>query len=171
MTDDQTLTIRTASLADLAAIDRLLAASYPASLKRDYAPSVLVTALPLISRAQPRLVSSGTYYVALGPDGAVIAAGGWTWIGPQGLTGGADLAHIRHVVTDHRMQRRGIARALMTHALARAVDAGVKRMDCQSTLGAVPFYAAMGFRKVGQIDVRLAPGILFPAVQMRLDAL
>lgn len=47
-----TLILRPATLDDLAAVDRLLADSYPRLLAADYAPSVLVTALPIISRAQ-----------------------------------------------------------------------------------------------------------------------
>ena len=51
--------------ADLAAVDALLARSYPRLLAADYPPSVLVTALPLISRARPELLAVGTYWVAL----------------------------------------------------------------------------------------------------------
>ena len=56
--------IRPGTRADLARVDALLSRSYPRLLKRDYPPSVLVTALPLISRAQPALLDSGSYYVA-----------------------------------------------------------------------------------------------------------
>lgn len=56
--------VRSAAKGDIAAVDALLARTYPRLLKPDYPPSVLVTALPLISRAQPALVTSGTYYVA-----------------------------------------------------------------------------------------------------------
>ena len=55
--------IRPSTLSDLAAVDALLARTYPKLLKADYPPSVLVTALPLISRAQPKLLTCGTYYV------------------------------------------------------------------------------------------------------------
>ena len=47
--------VRPAERSDMAAVDALLARSYPRLLKPDYPPSVLVTALPLISRAQPAL--------------------------------------------------------------------------------------------------------------------
>jgi hypothetical protein len=30
----------------------------------------------------------------------------------------------------------------------------------------VPFYAALGFRRIEEIDIPLAPGIVFPAVRM-----
>ena len=56
--------IRPSRDSDLAAVDALLARSYPKLLKADYPPSVLVTALPIISRARPELVGCGSYYVA-----------------------------------------------------------------------------------------------------------
>ena len=69
--------IRPTTRADMAAVDELLARSYPKLLKADYPPSILVTAIPLISRAQPKLLSCGTYYVAQeGED--ILGAGGWT---------------------------------------------------------------------------------------------
>ena len=54
------IVIRATSAGDLPAIDTLLAASYPVLLKPDYAPSTLVTCLPLITRARPELLRCGT---------------------------------------------------------------------------------------------------------------
>ena len=67
--------IRPTTAADLAAVDALLARSYPKLLKADYPPSVLVTALPVIARAQPKLITCGTYYV-VEEDGQILGAGG-----------------------------------------------------------------------------------------------
>ncbi|MGR3758674.1 GNAT family N-acetyltransferase [Roseobacteraceae bacterium NS-SX3] len=154
--------IRTSRAADLGAIDTLLARSYPKLLKADYPPSVLVTALPRLSRAQPALVGCGTYYVAE-ERGKILGAGGWT---PDRQRQG--LGHIRHLVTDHRAVRRGIGRALVNHALGTARAAGMREMECWSTRTAEPFYAALGFVAEGPLEVTLAPGIQFPAVRMRL---
>ena len=166
-----TLTIRIAHQADLAAVDALLGTAYPVLLKPDYPASVLVTAVPLISRAQPRLLSSGNYYLMCDGD-TVLGAGGWSWTAPQGGLGPVDMGHIRHVVTDHRRTRQGIGRRLMGHILTKAADAGVGQLDCLSTLTAVPLYSALGFQVIGPVDVRLRPGILFPAMRMqrRLEA-
>ncbi len=158
------IAIRPATSRDLAAVDALLARSYPKLLKADYPPSVLVTALPLISRAQPALLRSGTYYVAQGEAGAIVGAGGWTPDRQRRLMG-----HIRHLVTDDREVRRGVGRALIQHSLDAAADAGVRQMECWSTFTAVPFYEAMGFRQIGPIDVPLGPGITFPSVRMTRD--
>ena len=152
--------IRPTTRADLAAVDALLARTYPKLLKADYPPSVLVTALPIISRAQPKLVTCGTYYV-VEEEGQVLGAGGWTRDRSD-----ATLGHIRHVVTDDRALRRGVGRALMAHCFDAARAAGVTRMECWATLTAEPFYLACGFETVGPMDVTLEGGISFPSIRM-----
>jgi len=161
-----TLTIRPTTAHDLAAVDTLLAASYPTLLKRDYAPSVLVTALPLISRANPALLRSGSYFIAENGDGTALAAGGWTRGAPQGGVGVPEIGHVRHVATHPAHLRKGLAQAIVTRVLSDALAAGAERMICQSTKTAVPFYTAMGFRVRGEIVIALRPGITFPAVEM-----
>lgn len=107
-----TIAVRPSVKSDMAAVDAVLARSYPALLKADYAPSVLVSALPIISRARPELITCGTYYVAkiAGPGSVgagsvragIVGAGGWT--AKRWQPGVVD---IRHVVTDHRRTRQG----------------------------------------------------------------
>ncbi|MDG1116542.1 MAG: GNAT family N-acetyltransferase [Flavimaricola sp.] len=160
--------IRVATRADITAIDALLSRAYPRLLKHDYAPSILVTAIPLIARAQPRLVTCGTYYVV--EDGeTLIAAGGWTAAipGRGGSTPGR--ANVRHVVTDDRQTRRGVGTALLGHVMEAARAAGMTWMHCTSTRTAEPFYAALGFTRLGDVTVPLGPGIAFPAIDMRRD--
>lgn len=155
--------VRPSTKADLAAVDALLARSYPKLLKADYPPSVLVTALPLISRAQPDLLVCGTYYVAE-EDGVILGAGGWT---PDRRD--PALGHIRHVVTDDRALRRGVGRALMERSFADARAAGVRRMSCSATRTAEAFYQAQGFVTLGPMEVPLTGGIAFPAIRMMRD--
>lgn len=76
------------------------------------------------------------------------------------------VAHIRHVVTDDRLVRCGVGHLLMERVFGTARAAGGRRMECLSTLTAVPFYRAPGFVEVGPVTVPLAPGIDFPAVAM-----
>ncbi|MVO17013.1 GNAT family N-acetyltransferase [Parasedimentitalea huanghaiensis] len=153
--------VRAGVKADLPAVDALLARSYPKLLKADYPPSVLVTALPIISRARPELIGCGTYYVAE-EAGQILGAGGWTQDRIR-----ADKGHIRHVVTDDRALRRGIGRAILSHTIDTARQSGVIELECASTLTAVPFYASVGFESEETIVIDLAPGIQFPAVRMR----
>lgn len=153
--------IRETGRADIAAVDALLSASYPALLKRDYPPSVLVTALPLISRAQPRLVTCGTYYGVFDGD-ALVGAGGWSRASGQG----GRLARVRHVVTAQNRTRQGIGRRLMNHIFAKARAGGAEEMTCEATITAVPFYRAVGFNGDAPITIQLQPGIEFPAILM-----
>ncbi|MEM8629637.1 MAG: GNAT family N-acetyltransferase [Pseudomonadota bacterium] len=156
-----TLTVRPANARDVDAVDALLARSYPRLLKPDYPPSVMVTALPIISRAQPELVVCGTYYVAEDLDWNLLGAGGWT---PRP---GSRIADVRHLVTDDRATRRGVARSIMEQVFSDARKTGVRTLDCKATRTAVPFYQAMGFTTLGPIEVGLRPGISFPAIQMQ----
>ena len=163
----ETLIARPATQADLAGVDALLGRSYPGLLKDAYPPSILVTAIPLISKAQPRLLASGTYFVVI--DGEeIVGAGGWTRAMPGGAgPGRTGVGNIRHVATDHSRVRRGIGRKLMTRVLSSAREAGIRRMECLSTLMAEPFYAACGFETVGPITLNLRAGIDFPAIHMQ----
>ncbi|MEL6618692.1 MAG: GNAT family N-acetyltransferase [Pseudomonadota bacterium] len=155
--------IRPSTKADMAAVDALLARTYPKLLKADYPPSVLVTALPVISRARPELLVCGTYYVA-DQDSVILGAGGWTRDKKD-----RSLGHIRHVVTDDRALRRGVGRALMARSFEDARAAGISRMECWATLTAEPFYHAVGFETLGPMDVTLQGGIVFPSLRMMRD--
>lgn len=159
-------TLRTATHADIAAVDALLVRSYPILLKPDYPPSVMVSIVPLISRAQPALVTCGTYFV-VEVESSVVAAGGWTDAGPRGGRREAALCHVRHVVTDARATRQGHGRSLMSHIMTTARAAGNSRIEALSTLTAVPFYDAMGFVARGEVAVPIgATRLPFQAVQM-----
>ena len=158
--------IRLARPSDLAELDALFARAYPALLKPDYPPSVLVTALPLISRAQPALLASGTYRV-VEEKGRIVAAGGWTRRAPPGLRTRPGAGSIRHVVTDLHHLRQGHARAVIEASLAEARTQGMTAMAAMSTRTAVPFYAAMGFEALGEVEVTLRDGIGFPSVAMQ----
>jgi GNAT superfamily N-acetyltransferase len=156
------ITLRSSTGRDFDAIDAMLARSYPRLLKNHYLPSVMVTAVPLISRANPALVRSGTYYVAETADGEIIGAGGWT-----PAAEGRFAAEVRHMVVDWRHQRQGLGRRLMMGIFAEAQLQGVRRIEARATRAAVSFYEAMGFEDLGQVTVPLRPGINFPAVMMR----
>jgi N-acetylglutamate synthase-like GNAT family acetyltransferase len=164
-----TLSLRQATRADLAAVDRLLGRSYPKLLAADYPPSTMVMAVPLISRARPELLASGRYFLAEDAEGKLLAAGGWSLRGASGLTVQPDTGHVRHVATDPSVVRQGVGRALMGRVMQDAVAAGVLWLDCLSTRTAVPFYQALGFRPVGMVEVPLAPSVVFPAMRMIVD--
>jgi GNAT superfamily N-acetyltransferase len=160
------ITIRPTTPRDLPRIDALLQVSYTTLLKPDYPPSVLVTALPLIARANPVLLRSGTYFLAEDGAGTALAAGGWSLSAPQGGVGPRDLGHVRHVTTHPDALRRGLASAVLERCFREARAAGLTWLLAQSTRTAVPFYRTMGFEDRAEIEVTLRPGITFPAVEM-----
>lgn len=170
-----TLTLRASKLSDLSAVDTLLARSYPRLLAADYPPSVMVTALPIIARARPELLTSGRYFLAFAQDGRLMGAGGWSGAAPgpsdqpQGRAAGVGIAHVRHVATDPDAVRQGVGRAIMRAVFEAARVAGMVQMECLSTRTAVPFYTSLGFRVLGAADVPLRAGIVFPAVRMIKD--
>ncbi|MDJ0821040.1 MAG: GNAT family N-acetyltransferase [Paracoccaceae bacterium] len=164
MTD--ALTLRAATPGDLAELDLLFQRSYTRLLKADYPPSVLVTAVPIIARAQPALLASGTFFVVENGD-AIVGAGGWSMQAPGARPGARGVGHIRHVATDPDVLRRGVGRMLMEHILLHAKASGIAQMKCQSTRTAVPFYSAMGFETLGEVVVPLRGGIDFPAVSVQ----
>ena len=158
--------VRVARPSDIPGIDEMLAKSYPKLLKPDYPASVLVTAIPLISKAQPRLIASGTYYVAeRTSDGVIIGAGGWTTRGPQGEFS-QGVGHVRHFGTDPDIVRQGVAKAIMAEVLGGAEAVGCRQLACYSTRTAEAFYRAMGFRREKEVEITLRPGIVFPAILM-----
>ncbi|ODM44015.1 GNAT family N-acetyltransferase [Cereibacter johrii] len=152
------LHLRLARPGDLAAVDALFAHSYARLIRADYPPSVLVTAVPLLARAQPALLASGRYWLAEAEEG-ILGAGGWS---PRGATDG----EIRHLVTRASHVRQGIASALLGRAIAQASAEGILRLHCLATRTAVPFYERMGFRRLGEVSVPLGPGVTFPSERM-----
>ena len=124
-------------------------------------------ALPLITRANPDLLGSGTYYVACSERRLDHGRG---WAGrrhsPTGRNETATNGNIRHFGTDPDQARRGIGRALMARCLEEAAATGLKELNCYSTLNGERFYAACGFRTVEPFDVKLPGGVIFPSVRM-----
>ncbi|SLN47363.1 Acetyltransferase (GNAT) family protein [Roseivivax jejudonensis] len=163
----EALSIRAATPDDLDVVDRLFQRSYPRLLRAQYPPSVCVTTIPILARAQPALLRSGTYFLAE-REGRVVGAGGWTpALRESGRASRLGVGHVRHVVTDHRHLRRGIGRRLLAHVMTDARRAGMAELRCQSTLTAAPFYRALGFEEVGPLSVELPRGIAFASILMR----
>ncbi|NDV02469.1 GNAT family N-acetyltransferase [Pseudoroseicyclus tamaricis] len=152
------LSIRPATGADIAGIDAMMGRAWSRQMAGAYPPSLLILAVPYISRAQPALVTSGRYYVAE-EAGRILGAGGWSG-------GEAGRGDVRHVAVDASAAGRGIGRALMERSIAAARDAGVTRLNCTATLNAVPFYEAVGFRALGPTSVRLGPALSLPCTAM-----
>jgi GNAT superfamily N-acetyltransferase len=150
---------------DSAAVAAILRASYPALMAPAYDPALLARALPLITRPQPALLASGTYFIAEA-EGKPAACGGWTLAAPGTRRVEPGIAHIRHFATAPAWTGRGIGRRLYERCESDALAAGVRLFHCFSSVNAEPFYAALGFRRIGAIEVPLGRGLLFPSIHM-----
>ena len=79
---------------------------------------------------------------------------------------GAGIGHVRHVAVDPDRLRAGVGRALLGEVFVDALRHGIRWLDCLSTRTAVPFYQSLGFRVLHEVEIGLAPGIVFPAIRM-----
>ena len=155
-----------ATPADAGTVTRILAASYPSLMRGAYPDALLDRALPLITRANPALLESGTYYLALAESGESIACGGWSHRPPERDESEAGLAHIRHFATHPDWTGRGAGRAIYRSCEDQARAAGFTRFLCYSSRNGEPFYAALGFRRLREIAVPMGPGLRFPSILM-----
>ncbi|MCG8356782.1 MAG: GNAT family N-acetyltransferase [Kiloniellales bacterium] len=160
------VTVRVATPDDGPAVTALLEASYPTLMGPAYEKEVLEAALPSMTQANASLLSSGTYYLAERQDGGIVGAGGWTRERPGSGDVTPDLAHIRHFATHPGWTGRGIGRAIYAQCEAAARQHDLRRFECFASLNAVPFYAALGFAALRQVEVPMALGLSFPAVLM-----
>jgi GNAT superfamily N-acetyltransferase len=163
--NDMQVQVRVARAADAHSVGEVLVASYPALMAGAYDAALLERALPLMTRANPNLLASGTYYVAeIG--GEPVGCGGWTLEEPGSGTLVPGVAHIRHFGVSVRFVGRGVGRALFDRCVADAQRSDVQQMECYSSLNGQPFYAALGLRTVRRIDVQMGAEIVFPSIHM-----
>lgn len=166
---ERTFWIRTADPADSEAVTALLAASYSTLLNVSYESDLLDRGLPHFTKANPTLLSCGTYYVAERETGDLVGCGGWTVAEPGTGNVTEGEAHIRHFATHPDWTRQGIASALLAHCISYARSFGIRKLNCFSSLNAESFYRAAGFETVRPMDLPLAPGLAFRVVLMRLQ--
>lgn len=162
-------TIRVAMPEDEAAVSALLAASYSVLMRPDYDKAILAAALPKMTRANPALLSSGSYYLAEMEGGGLVGCGGWTGERPGDGEVVPDLGHIRHFATHPDWTRCGIGQAIYTTCEAAARRAGLRRLQCYASLNGEGFYAALGFRAVREMAVPMGQGLRFPSILMERE--
>ncbi len=160
-------TIRPAVPADSEAVSAVLYASYSTLLAGDYDMELLAKALPMMSKANPRLLECGTYYVAETIDQRIAGCGGWTRERPGTNKTENGVGHIRHFATDPGFLRQGIGNALLARCIEESETHGIQTLECFSTLSAEAFYAAAGFQTFGRFDVEFPNSVKFPSLHMR----
>ena len=158
--------IRAAGPQDSNPIGGLLRASYPALMGPSYDQAVLTAALPFMTKPISALLSSGIFYVTESMDHRVVGCGGWSLDRPGSGETIPGLAHIRHFAVHPDWVRQGIGRALYEACEDAARRAGVRHVECYSSLNAVVFYTALGFSSVGRVELSVGPDLKIPSVLM-----
>ena len=158
--------VRVANRNDESSVSAVLAASYPALMAAAYSPEFLASAVPLMTKAQPHLLTSGTYYVAYAMDDHIVGCGGWTMERPHSGEVEIGLAHLRHFAVAPPWTGRGVGRAIYDRCAAEAKSADVTQFECYASLNAEGFYAALGFRTVKPLDVRMTDELTLASLLM-----
>ncbi|MEL4896225.1 GNAT family N-acetyltransferase [Crocosphaera sp. Alani8] len=159
--------IRIASVDDQEGVTKLLKASYPILMKSRYPEKHLSGILPLITKANASLLSSGTFYVAENKDKRIIGCGGWTKEKPSSREIETGLGHIRHFASHPQWIRRTIGRKIYERCEKEAKMSQIKCFECFSSLNAEGFYRALGFKSVKNIEIILKEYCQIEAVLMR----
>jgi N-acetylglutamate synthase-like GNAT family acetyltransferase len=157
--------VRVATTKDMQGISALIGRSYSILMQSAYAQDVLARALPAMTRANPDLVASGTFYVAE-DAGSLVGCGGWTFAPPGGGTIIDGLVHARHFAVEPERSGTGIGRAIFERVSNDACAAGAVRIQALSSLNAEPFYKRMGLDRLDLIPVAMGAGVEFPVVLM-----
>lgn len=160
------VTVRVADPGDGPAVEQILRASYGPLMGGAYDAALLARVLPVITRANPRLLASGSFYLAE-DGGEAVGCGGWTREAPESGEVVPAVAHIRHFGVTAASARRGVGRALYARCEADARAAGITRFECHSSLNGQAFYAAMGFTAVRSIAPEMAGATAFPGMLMQ----
>jgi len=149
--------VRIATPEDASQICGVLARSYSTLYRGWYRDDILAKALPAMTRANPRLLASGRYFIAECEDCAV-ACGGWSH--------DATRAHVRHFATDPQFLNQGCASALLRRSMNEARKSGFSEMESVSSLAAEAFYAHHGFKPLSIVKTPMG-GASFSCVLMR----
>jgi GNAT superfamily N-acetyltransferase len=149
-------TLRKATLADIPALNALIARSARGLSTADYRPAQVEGALRGAFGVDTQLLADETYYV-VEDGGQIVGCGGWsfrsTLFGGDARAGrdsstldpATQAAKIRAFFVDPSNARRGIGSLLLDHCEQQARAHGYARVELMATLPGVKLYAARGY--------------------------
>jgi N-acetylglutamate synthase-like GNAT family acetyltransferase len=162
--------LRRARLADVPALQSLIATSARALSRRDYTPEQIEAALRGAFGVDTQLIRDGSYFV-IEADGRLAGCGGWsrrrTLFGSDvradrdatELDPLVDAAKIRAFFIHPDCARRGLGTRLLERCEYDAVAHGFSRLELMATLPGVRLYAARGYQGTVTIDWPLGEGL------------
>jgi GNAT superfamily N-acetyltransferase len=171
------LTLRRATLDDVAAIEALIAESAHGLGALDYSRAQIEAALRGAFGVDTQLLKDGSYFVAE-VGGELAACGGWsfrrTLFGSdaradrdsQTLDPKTDAAKIRAFFVRPKYARQGIGTVLLERCEAEARAKGFHRFELMATLPGVRLYEARGYRPGELIRWPLPGGLAIEFVPM-----
>jgi putative acetyltransferase len=99
--------------------------------------------------------------LAITSDGMLAGTAGWITVSGEAAT-----ARIRKVFVRPDLARRGLASLLVGDAEARALAQGYRRIIVRANINAVPLYAKLGYRTLGEGGMDAGNGIVLPVHYM-----
>lgn len=175
------ITYRTATLADVSALEPLIALSARELQRGYYSVEQIDGAIGTVFGVDTQLIKDGTYYVAES-ERAIVGCGGWSR--RKTLYGGdrakaaedplrdphTEPAMIRAFFVHPAFVRRGIGRRFIRQSEAAAIAAGFATIEMVATLAGEPLYTACGYHVVERFDIPLVNGARMAVVRMRRSA-
>ncbi|HEY2779198.1 MAG TPA: GNAT family N-acetyltransferase [Steroidobacteraceae bacterium] len=162
-------TLRKATLADVPALNTLIARSARGLSAADYRAEQIEGALRGAFGVDTQLLADETYFVAE-DAGRLVGCGGWsfrsTLFGSDARAGRdsstldpeTQAAKIRAFFVDPGCARRGIGSLLLDRCEAEARAQGYRRVELMATLPGVKLYAARGYVGGAQVSFDVGSG-------------
>jgi len=172
MTAAPQFAIRSASTADIPALEALIEQSVRQLQASDYSPRQIDASIGSVFGIDRQLLADRTYFVATPTDDPdrLVACGGWSYRrtlygsdqhterdGAQ-LNPATDFAKIRAIFVHPAWARRGLGTLILNHCEAAAQAAGFSRFEMGSTLTGVALYKLKGYVERNRIGVPLPNG-------------
>jgi GNAT superfamily N-acetyltransferase len=171
--------LRLATLADVPAIESLIARSVRVLQAPYYSSEQREGALGSVFGVDRRLIEDGTYFV-IEFNQTMVACGGWSrrkvLFGSDGgrapaddafLNPERDPARVRAFFVEPTHARRGLGRRLLLASEEALCRAGFGVAELVATLAGEPLYAAGGYAVLRRYDLTLSNGLPLPVVHMR----
>lgn len=175
--------LRVASAEDVPRIRSLIDASVRGLQAGDYSPAQIEASLQTVFTVDSRLVSDGTYFIALSEDGDLAGCGGWSRrrtlyggdhqvqaIEPGLLDPATDAAKIRAIFIHPKYARMGLGSRILAAAEEAATSEGFRRFEMGSTLTGVALYTLKGYREVERVKVPVGDAEEIEVVKMVKEA-